>query len=65
MAFTDKRTKLRITSVVQKDQPEDIQHSMNSVNDERKVYLQAIIIRIMKVRKTSKYNQLVTEVSRI
>lgn len=65
MAFTDKRTKLRITSVVKKDQPEDIQHSMNSVNDERKVYLQAIIIRIMKVRKTSKYNQLVTEVSRI
>lgn len=65
MAFTDKRTKLRITSVVQKDQPEDIQHSINSVKDDRKVYLQANIIRIMKVRKTLKYNQLVTEVSRI
>lgn len=65
MAFTNKRTKLRITSVLQKDQPEDIQHSINSVNDDRKVYLQANIIRIMKVRKTLKYNQLVTEVSRI
>jgi len=65
MTFTDKRTKLRITSVVQKDQPEDIQHSINSVKDDRKVYLHANIIRIMKMRKTSKYNQLVTEVSRI
>ncbi|XP_060845005.1 cullin-2-like [Rhopalosiphum padi] len=62
MAFTNKRTKFHITSSVQKDLPQDTQHTINSVKDDRKVYLQANITRIMKVRKTLKYTQLVNEI---
>jgi hypothetical protein len=65
MAFTNKRTKFHVTSSVQKDLPQDTQHTINSVKDDRKVYLQANITRIMKVRKTLNYTQLVNEVSKV
>jgi len=63
MAYTNKRTKFRITSAIQKDTPQDIEQTVNSVEDDRKTYLQAAIVRIMKARKILRHNQLVNEVS--
>lgn len=62
MAYTNKRTKLRITSALQKDTPQEIEQTVNSVEDDRKTYLQAAIVRIMKSRKVLRHNQLMNEV---
>lgn len=63
MFYTNKRTKLRITTALQKDTPQEIEQTVNSVEDDRKTYLQAAIVRIMKARKVLRHNQLVNEVS--
>lgn len=63
MVYTNKRTKLRITAALQKDTPQEIEQTVNSVEDDRKTYLQAAIVRIMKARKVLRHNKLVNEVS--
>lgn len=65
MAYTNKRTKLRITSTLQKETPQEVEQTVNSVEDDRKTYLQAAIVRIMKSRKILRHNQLVNEASKI
>lgn len=65
MAYTNKRTKFRITSALQKETPQEVEQTVNSVEDDRKTYLQAAIVRIMKSRKILRHNQLVNEVSKI
>lgn len=62
MAYTNKRTKLRITSALQKETPQEVEQTVNSVEDDRKTYLQAAIVRIMKSRKILRHNQLVNEI---
>ncbi|CAH1713143.1 cullin-2 isoform X2 [Aphis gossypii] len=62
MAYTNKRTKLRITSTLQKETPQEVEQTVNSVEDDRKTYLQAAIVRIMKSRKILRHNQLVNEI---
>lgn len=62
MAYFNKRTKLRITATLHKDTPQEIEQTVNSVEDDRKTYLQAAIVRIMKARKILRHNQLVNEV---
>lgn len=61
--YTNKRTRFRITAAVQKETPQEVEHTMNSVEDDRKMYLQAAIVRIMKSRKVLKHNALIQEVS--
>lgn len=65
MTYFNKRTKLRITSTLQKETPQEVEQTVNSVEDDRKTYLQAAIVRIMKSRKILRHNQLVNEVSKI
>ncbi|VVC31679.1 Cullin, N-terminal,Cullin, conserved site,Cullin repeat-like-containing domain,Cullin homology,Cullin [Cinara cedri] len=62
MEYANKRTKLRITSALQKDTPQEIEQTVNSIEDDRKTYLQAAIVRIMKARKLLRHNQLVNEI---
>ncbi|KAL4149405.1 hypothetical protein QTP88_003363 [Uroleucon formosanum] len=62
MAYTNKRTKLRITSTLQKETPQEVEQTVSSVEDDRKTYLQAAIVRIMKSRKILRHNQLVNEI---
>jgi len=64
MDFTNKRTKFCVTSAVLKDIPQKVEHSVNSINISRESYLQATIIRIMKMRKTLRHNKLVNEASK-
>ncbi|KOX79600.1 Cullin-2 [Melipona quadrifasciata] len=63
--YYNKRTKFRITGTLQRDVPHechDVETTHRSVDDDRKLYLQAAIVRIMKSRKVLRHNQLVQEV---
>lgn len=63
MDYSNKRTKFRITAAVQKESPQEVEQTLNSVEEDRKMYLQAAIVRIMKARKVLKHNALIQEVS--
>lgn len=60
--YRNKRTKFRITAMQQRDVPNDTESTHRSVDEDRRLYLQAAIVRIMKSRKVLKHNQLVQEV---
>lgn len=64
MDYSNKRTRFRITAAIQKESPQEVEHTMNSVEEDRKLYLQAAIVRIMKSRKVLKHNALIQEVSK-
>lgn len=60
--YSNKRTKFKITAALQKDTPQEIETTINSVDEDRKMYLQATIVRIMKSRKVLKHNALIQEI---
>lgn len=60
--YKNKRTKFKIPLISQKETSHDSESSHKAVEEDRKFYLQAIIVRIMKSRKTLKHNPLIEEV---
>ena len=60
--YSNKRTKFRIAGAVQRETPQEVEQTHQAVDDDRKMYLQAAIVRIMKSRKILKHNQLIQEV---
>lgn len=60
--YYNKRTKFRVTGTLQRDAPHDTEAAHRSVDDDRKLYLQAAIVRIMKNRKVLRHNHLIQEV---
>lgn len=63
MDYANKRTKFKISAALQKETQQEVEHTMSAVDDDRKLYLQAAIVRIMKSRKILKHNALIQEVS--
>lgn len=62
-SYSNKRTKFKITAVVQKEAAQqEMEQTHNSVDEDRKLYLQAAVVRIMKARKVLRHNMLVQEV---
>ncbi|KAL0157023.1 hypothetical protein M9458_048269, partial [Cirrhinus mrigala] len=61
MSFTSKRTKFKITTSMQKDTPQELEQTRSAVDEDRKMYLQAAIVRIMKARKVLRHNALIQE----
>ncbi|XP_038044511.1 cullin-2-like [Patiria miniata] len=62
MNYSNKRTKFKITTAVQKDTPQEVEQTHVAVDEDRKLYIQAAIVRIMKARKQLKHNILIQEV---
>nr|XP_045006317.1 cullin-2 isoform X3 [Jaculus jaculus] len=62
MNFSSKRTKFKITTSMQKDTPQELEQTRSAVDEDRKMYLQAAIVRIMKARKVLRHNALIQEV---
>lgn len=60
--YINKRTKFKITAALQKETPQEIENTINSVDEDRKMYLQATIVRIMKSRKVLRHNALIQEI---
>jgi secreted PhoX family phosphatase len=60
--YVNKRSKFRISGAVQKETPQEVEQTHVSVEEDRKIYLQAAIVRIMKSRKVIKHNVLIQEV---
>lgn len=62
MNYSNKRTKFKISAVIQRETPQEVEQTHTSVDEDRKLYLQATIVRIMKARKVLKHNTLIQEV---
>ncbi|CAL1289547.1 unnamed protein product [Larinioides sclopetarius] len=61
--YSNKRTKFKLTAVVQKETTQqEVEQTHVSVDEDRKLYLQAAIVRIMKARKVLRHNTLIQEV---
>lgn len=64
--YTNKRTRFRINAAVVREtaltQQQEAEQTVSSVEEDRKLYLQAAIVRIMKSRKILRHNALVQEV---
>ena len=63
MDYSNKRTKFRITAALQRENPQEVEQTLSAVDEDRKLYLQAAIVRIMKSRKVLRHNALIQEVS--
>lgn len=66
--FSSKRAKFKI-AVVQRDtqyqqirEQNESEQTHTSIDEDRKLYIQAAIVRVMKSRKSAKHNQLIQEV---
>ncbi|QQP57028.1 Cullinlike [Caligus rogercresseyi] len=64
MGYSNKRTKFRITRTLQNETPQEVEHTHQAVEEDRKMYLQATIVRTMKSRKVLKHNLLIQEVKK-
>lgn len=60
--FSNKRTKFKITAAVQKDSSQEVEQTHSAVSEDRKMYIQATAVRIMKRSKTLKHNVLMQEI---
>lgn len=62
--FTSKLTRIKIQMVSGKTETDaESKHTKDKVADDRKHEIEAAIVRVMKARKTSIHNDLITEVS--
>ncbi|KAL4069083.1 Cullin family-domain-containing protein [Scleroderma citrinum] len=59
--FTDPRTKVHINSIQAKETPEESKRTQTHIDSDRKHYLDAAIVRIMKAKKELSYEQLKTQ----
>ncbi|CAM2725921.1 unnamed protein product [Rotaria socialis] len=60
--FKSKRTKFKLPLVTQKETNQDSEATQRNLDEDRKIFIQAIIVRIMKSRQTQKHNLLIEEV---
>ncbi|XP_065896502.1 cullin-2-like isoform X2 [Dysidea avara] len=62
MNYSNKRTKFKITTFDSHETCQELEQTQNIVDADRKLFLQASIVRVMKARKVLQHNLLVQEV---
>jgi len=62
MKYSNKRTKFRIAGAAQKETTQEVVQTNQAIEEDRRMYLQAAIVRIMKSRKLLRHNQLIQEI---
>eukprot|EP01136_Pigoraptor_vietnamica_P010160 Opistho-1_new@47459 len=60
--FTSKRTKIKVSTAVQAETQGETESTRRSVDEDRKIYVQAAVVRVMKSRKVLAHTQLMDEV---
>ncbi|KAF2072212.1 hypothetical protein CYY_006478 [Polysphondylium violaceum] len=61
-SYTNKRLKVKVSSSLQKETQSQNEETYKGVDEDRKLYLQASIVRIMKARKNMNHLSLIQEV---
>lgn len=61
LKYSNKKKKVKISSAVQKETPAETKRTYDSVLEDRKHFLQAAIVRVMKMRRVLVYNMLIKE----
>ncbi|KAH8552618.1 Cullin [Umbelopsis sp. PMI_123] len=61
-SFSSKRTKIKVSTSVQADTPQENSATRKAVEEDRRIILQAAIVRVMKSRQILSHQQLVQEV---
>ncbi|KAL1921300.1 uncharacterized protein VTP21DRAFT_11016 [Calcarisporiella thermophila] len=62
LQFSSKRTKIKVTTPLQVETPQETDATHKAVDEDRRLYLQAAIVRVMKSRRSLTHAQLVQEV---
>ncbi|KAF7721987.1 Cullin-2 [Apophysomyces ossiformis] len=62
MSFTSKRTKIKISTAAQGESQQETQATRKAIDEDRRMYLQAAIVRIMKSRRVLPHVQLIQEI---
>ncbi|KAG0186717.1 Cullin-2 [Apophysomyces sp. BC1034] len=62
MSFTSKRTKIKIPTAAQGETQQETQATRKAIDEDRRMYLQAAIVRIMKSRQVLPHVQLIQEI---
>ncbi|KAJ3036581.1 Cullin-2 [Rhizophlyctis rosea] len=60
--FTSKRIKIKVNAALQMDTPQENDATKKAIDEDRKLYIQASIVRVMKSRKELSHTHLMQEV---
>ena len=60
--YANKHVKIKISAALQAETPQEQEQTIKQVDDDRRLFLQAAVVRIMKARRALGHNQLVQEV---
>jgi hypothetical protein len=62
VGYSNKKKKIKLTGAVQRETPQESKQLRESLNEDRKFFLQAVAVRVMKTRKSLSHTLLVKEI---
>ena len=62
LTYSNKKKKVKLSGTVQRETPQESKQLRDSLNEDRRFFLQAVAVRVMKTRKTLAHMMLVKEI---